>query len=65
MGLHRRGYSIEQIDAIADVYRTIYDSGLNVTQALDEAEKLPASPERDVIINFVRASKRGIVRKPV
>jgi UDP-N-acetylglucosamine acyltransferase len=65
VGLHRRGYSSEQIDAIADVYRTIYDSGLNVTQALDEAEKLPASPERDVIINFVRASKRGIVRKPV
>ena len=65
VGLHRRGYSSEQIDAIADVYRTIYDSGLNVTQALDEAEKQPASPERDVIINFVRASKRGIVRKPV
>ena len=48
VGLHRRGYTSEQIDAIADVYRTI----------------LPASPERDIIIDFVRASKRGIVRKP-
>ena len=64
VGLHRRGYTSEQIDAIADVYRTIYDSGLNVTQSLDEAVKLPESPERDVIIDFVRASKRGIVRKP-
>lgn len=64
VGLHRRGYSSEQIDAIADVYRTIYDSGLNVTQALEEASKLPANAERDVIIEFVRASKRGIVRKP-
>ena len=64
VGLHRRGYSSEQIDAIADVYRTIYDSGLNVTQSLEEAAKLPASPERDIIIDFVRASKRGIVRKP-
>ena len=64
VGLHRRGYTSEQIDAIADVYRTIYDSGLNVTQSLAEAEKLPASPERDIIIAFVRASKRGIVRKP-
>jgi len=65
VGLHRRGYSSQQIDAIADVYRTIYDSELNVSQALDEAAKLPESVERDVIIAFVRASKRGIVRKPV
>ena len=64
VGLHLRGYTSEQIDAIADVYRTIYDSGLNVTQSLEEASKLPASPERDEIISFVRASKRGIVRKP-
>ena len=63
VGLHRRGYTSEQIDAIADVYRTIYDSGMNVTQSLEEAAKLPASPERDVIIDFVRNSKRGIVRK--
>ena len=64
VGLHRRGYTSEQIDAIADVYRTIYDSGQNITQSLEAVEKLPASPERDVIMNFVRASKRGIVRKP-
>ena len=64
VGLHRRGYSSEQIDAIADVYRTIYDSGLNITQSLTEVEKLPASPERDIILEFVRGSKRGIVRKP-
>ena len=65
VGLHRRGYSSEQIDAIADVYRTIYDSGLNVTQSLEEASKLPSSAERDVIIDFVCGSKRGIVRKPL
>ena len=63
IGLHRRGYTSEQIDAIADVYRTIYDSGMNITQSLTEVEKLPASPERDMILNFVRSSKRGIVRK--
>ena len=64
VGLHRRGYTSEQIDSIADVYRTIYDSGLNVTQSLEEASKLPASAERDIVIEFVRNSKRGIVRKP-
>lgn len=64
VGLHRRGYTSEQIDAIADVYRTIYDSGLNVTQALEQALNLPQSAERDVVIEFVKQSKRGIVRKP-
>ena len=64
VGLHRRGYTSEQIDAIADVYRTIYDSGLNITQSLEAVDKLPASPERDVIVNFVKGSTRGIVRKP-
>lgn len=64
VGLHRRGYTSEQIDAIADVYRTIYDSGLNVTQSLAEVDKLPASPERDIISAFVKGSTRGIVRKP-
>lgn len=64
VGLHRRGYTSEQIDAIADVYRTIYDSGLNVTQSLIEVEKLPKSQERDNIYNFVKDSTRGIVRKP-
>ena len=64
VGLHRRGYTSEQIDAIADVYRTIYDSGMNITQSLIEVEKLPESPERDIIYNFVKGSTRGIVRKP-
>ena len=64
VGLHRRGYTSEQIDAIADVYRAIYDSGLNITQSLEVAGQLPESSERDTIIDFVRASKRGIVRKP-
>lgn len=63
VGLHRRGFSSEQIDGIADVYRTLYDSGLNVTKSLEEVAKLPATPERDAIINFVKQSTRGIVRK--
>ena len=65
VGLHRRGYTSEQIDEIADVYRTIYDSGLNITQSLEKVvTDIPATPERDIILDFVKGSKRGIVRKP-
>ncbi len=64
VGLHRRGYTSEQIDAIADVYRTIYDGGQNITKSLETVQsELPQSPERDLIVEFVKSSKRGIVRK--
>ncbi len=63
IGLRRRGFSTEAIDAIQDVYRFLYLSGLNFMDAIDRIEaELPASPERDEIILFVRNAKRGILR---
>lgn len=63
VGLNRRGFTKEQIYAIQDIYRTLYLSKLNTTDAVAKIEaELPESPERDEIVNFVRNSKRGIVR---
>jgi len=63
VGLNRRNFTSEQIHTIQEVYRLLYNSGLNTTQALDQIEKtIPATPERDMIVNFVRSSTRGIVR---
>ncbi|MBQ0068392.1 MAG: acyl-ACP--UDP-N-acetylglucosamine O-acyltransferase [Bacteroidales bacterium] len=63
VGLNRRGFTREQIYIIQDVYRALYLSGLNITDALAKIEaELPESAERDEIVNFVRASKRGVVR---
>ena len=63
IGLNRRGYTPEQIHTIQDAYRMIYQEGMNTTQALDKIEAtLPESAERDIILNFVRNSTRGIVR---
>ncbi len=63
IGLRRRGYSIEQIDRIQHIYRLIYQSALNTTQALEQMEKeLPESEERTYIENFIKASARGIIR---
>lgn len=63
VGLLRRGYSEAQVDLIKSIYDTLYNSGLNVTDALRKIESdFPASPERDEILNFIKASKRGIVR---
>lgn len=63
VGLLRRGYSEAQVDLIKSIYDTLYNSGLNVSDALKKIESdFPASPERDEILNFIRSSKRGIVR---
>ncbi len=65
VGLRRRGFTNEQIDSIHDLYRIVYQSNLNVTQACEEMEKQPASAERDTILNAIRGSKRGIIRAAV
>jgi UDP-N-acetylglucosamine acyltransferase len=63
IGLRRRGFDNDTIYAIQEVYRIIYQRGLNISDALEFVEaNLPASNERDEIIMFVRGSKRGIIR---
>ena len=63
VGLNRRGFTPEQIHTIQEVYRLLYQGGMNTTQALDHiVATMPVSAERDLIVNFVKASTRGVVR---
>ena len=53
----------DKIREIQDIYRYIYQKGLNVAQATEIIEaEMPATPERDEILLFVKDSKRGIIR---
>lgn len=63
VGLQRRGFSNDTINAILEIYRTIYNKGLNTSQALEFVEShLPPCPEKEVIINFIKGSKRGVIK---
>jgi UDP-N-acetylglucosamine acyltransferase len=63
VGLRRRGFVAEQMNAIQESYRYVYLSGLNTTQALDAIEKnIPSSKEREDIVSFIRSSERGIIK---
>lgn len=63
VGLNRRGFTREQINAIQDVYRLVYSPLYNTTQAIQHAEgELPESPERDLVLSFIKESPRGIVK---
>ena len=66
VGLNRRGFSKEDIAAIADIYRVLYLSDLNVTNAVKLIEEtLPQSKYRDEIVNFVMNSGKGVIRSAI
>jgi UDP-N-acetylglucosamine acyltransferase len=63
VGLTRRGFDKERIDEIHNIYRVIYQSGMNNAQSLEQVEKqFISSPDRDYILEFIRKSERGIIR---
>jgi UDP-N-acetylglucosamine acyltransferase len=63
IGLRRRNFTNEQIRDIQEIYRYLYQSGLNNTDAIERIEaELPATKERDEIILFVRNSQKGILK---
>jgi UDP-N-acetylglucosamine acyltransferase len=65
VGLSRRGFEKERINEIHNIYRAIYQNGMNTTIALAYVEKKFApSPDRDYILEFIRKSERGIIRGP-
>lgn len=63
LGLRRRGYSSDSINHIQEVYRYLFLNSLNNSRALEEIEvNLPATKERDEIVNFIRSSERGLMK---
>lgn len=63
VGLRRRGFPSDVIRNIKDIYDTIYFQGFNISDGCAKVEAgFPQSEERDNILNFIRSSKRGIVR---
>ncbi len=63
IGLRRRKFTPEQISAIQDAYRIIFQSKLNVSNALAEIkEKIKQTNEVKEIISFIENSSRGIMK---
>lgn len=64
VGLKRKGFTIDQINHVLEIYRFIYNKGLNTTQAIRYIdEEFTASDEKDEIITFIRQSGRGIIKR--
>ena len=63
VGLKRKGYPPETVDAIKRCYLTLFRSKLLLDEALAKVEAESGSiPEIRYFLDFVRSSKRGVVR---
>lgn len=64
VGLRRRGFAADDINALKKAYGYIYDHSLNVSQALMKVElELAENKLVQNVIEFIRTSKRGIIGK--
>lgn len=67
-GLKRRGFSESTVRALKTAYKSLYKSGLALSQAIDsielESSKLDADGSKAVgmLVSFLRQAGRGIVR---
>lgn len=63
VGMRRRGYSRETLDALHHAFHLLLSAKLNTTQSVEQMrEKLKDSAEVDELILFIERSERGVVK---
>lgn len=63
VGLRRKGMSDEQIREIEDIYRILYVQNNNLSKGITQVkETIPASETRELILNFIEKSDKGVIR---
>jgi UDP-N-acetylglucosamine acyltransferase len=62
IGLRRRGFDNETIEAIHDAYRIIYSKGVLKDGIAEARAVYPDSKEVEYICSFIENSKRGVIR---
>ncbi|MBZ0205777.1 MAG: acyl-ACP--UDP-N-acetylglucosamine O-acyltransferase [Flavobacteriales bacterium] len=63
VGLRRRGFADDAVTRIEDIYREIFVRNTNLERAVQNVEQqFKDSPERALIVDFIRNSPKGIMR---
>ena len=62
IGLKRRGYDQKTRKDIKEIYQIVFGINMNISQAIIEIKnKFKDSNHRNMILNFIKNSKRGII----
>lgn len=65
VGLQRSKFSPEKIKEITEIYKIFFIEKNTTSSALQKVEtSFASSPERDVIVDFIKSSKTGIIKRP-
>lgn len=63
VGLERRGFPPESIQALHNAFRLLRSESLNTSQALEKIrQEVPATSEVAELVDFIRSSERGIIK---
>lgn len=63
IGLERKRFAPEAIRALKTAYRILFRSRLALDAALERvAREIPASPDVETLVAFIRSSQRGVIR---
>ena len=63
VGLRRQGFSEEALNEIKAAYKILFKSSLSLKDAMEKLEReLPDSHHAQIFLEFLRNSKRGIIR---
>jgi UDP-N-acetylglucosamine acyltransferase len=63
VGLKRAGFSLDEVSVLKKAYKLLYRSGLQLEEALAKMESELGGGHVEHLVNFIRASKRGICRE--
>lgn len=61
IGLERRGFEPERIQRLRLAFRLLLNSGLNTTQAGERIRAEAASPDTELLLDFIASSERGVI----
>jgi UDP-N-acetylglucosamine acyltransferase len=63
IGLERRGVDPAAVEALQTAFRLLTRSNLNTSQAIERIQaEVPPCPEVEELIEFIRASERGVIK---
>lgn len=63
LGLQRRGFSRESINNIQDIYRFVFQKGLNISHAVEEIkERYGHTDEGKQVLSFIGNAQTGIMK---
>jgi UDP-N-acetylglucosamine acyltransferase len=63
VGLKRAGFTHSEVQSLKSAYKLLYRSGLKLEDALMRIESESPTEHTRHLVDFIRASKRGICRE--